>query len=47
MHQETSLARPRDTRWGSHHKNIVRLLSMWSLVLKVLRDIYDDGVDKK
>ena len=36
-----------DTRWGSHHKTIVHLLSMWSPILEVLEDIHDDNVDKK
>nr|XP_034601362.1 zinc finger MYM-type protein 1-like [Setaria viridis] len=27
--QETSLARLGDTRWGTHHKTLVRLLHMW------------------
>nr|XP_034591863.1 zinc finger MYM-type protein 1-like [Setaria viridis] len=43
--QETSLARPGDTRWGTHHKTLVRLLHMWEPVLEVLENISDDGTD--
>lgn len=37
--QLTNLARPGDTRWGSHHKTLCRLVEMWKPVLKVL-EIY-------
>lgn len=29
--QETSLARPGDTRWGSHYKTLLRIESMWEM----------------
>ncbi|KAL6497107.1 hypothetical protein OROGR_029036 [Orobanche gracilis] len=45
--QETSLARPGATRWGSHYKTILRLLAMWSSVIEVLHNIYEDGHDFK
>ncbi|KAL6520369.1 hypothetical protein OROMI_032549 [Orobanche minor] len=45
--QETSLARPGATRWGSHYKTILRLLAMWSSVIEVLHNIYEDGHDSK
>ncbi|XP_062224632.1 uncharacterized protein LOC133923227 [Phragmites australis] len=35
-HQETSLARPGDTRWGSHYKTLFRIESMWDSVIEVL-----------
>ncbi|XP_074356134.1 uncharacterized protein LOC141695822 [Apium graveolens] len=38
MYQEISLARPGETRWGSHYKTIIRILAMWSTVLEVLGD---------
>ena len=41
--QETNLARPGDTRWGSHHKTLCRLKLMWQAVLEVLENISDDG----
>ncbi|KAL6531211.1 hypothetical protein OROHE_014280 [Orobanche hederae] len=47
LNQETSLTRPGDTRWGSHYKTIIRLLSMWSSVIKVLINIYKDGSERK
>ncbi|CAD6260946.1 unnamed protein product [Miscanthus lutarioriparius] len=43
--KETSLARPGDTRWGTHHKTLVRLMLMWEPVLEVLENISDDGTD--
>ena len=37
MNQESSLARPGDTRWGSHLKTLLRILVMWEAILEVLR----------
>jgi len=36
MNQESSLARPGDTRWGSHLKTLLRILIMWEAILEVL-----------
>ncbi|KAL8089251.1 hypothetical protein AgCh_038878 [Apium graveolens] len=47
MYQEISLARPGETRWGSHYKTIIHILAMWSTVLEVLGDVYNDGICKK
>ncbi|KAI5648574.1 hypothetical protein M9H77_34579 [Catharanthus roseus] len=41
--EETSLARPGDTRWGSHFKTITRILDMWDAVTHVLDTIFEDG----
>ena len=41
--QLTNLARPGDTRWGSHHRTLCRLISMWKPVLKVLENLYNDA----
>ncbi|XP_042465844.1 zinc finger MYM-type protein 1-like [Zingiber officinale] len=41
--QETSLARPGDTRWGSHYLTLLRLCFMWSSVIEVLGNIHDDA----
>ena len=41
--QETSLARPGDTQWGTHHKTLARLMIMWSSILDVLENISEDG----
>ncbi|WVZ56099.1 hypothetical protein U9M48_006678 [Paspalum notatum var. saurae] len=43
--QETSLARPGDTRWGTHHRTLVRLKLMWHSVLEVLENIFEDAND--
>ncbi|XP_057771129.1 uncharacterized protein LOC130990918 [Salvia miltiorrhiza] len=42
LNQETSLARPGDTRWGSHYFTLLRLCAMWPSVEKVLENIHDD-----
>ena len=43
LNQETILARPWDTRWGSHHVTLVRLSQMWDSVIKVLQIVHEDG----
>ncbi|XP_042414977.1 zinc finger MYM-type protein 1-like [Zingiber officinale] len=43
LNQETSLARPGDTRWGSHHSTLCRIEQMWSSVIEVLQNLIDDG----
>ncbi|CAH9051471.1 unnamed protein product [Cuscuta europaea] len=45
--QEVSLKRPGDTRWGSHYITIIRLMSMWSSVLKALENVYEDGANEE
>ncbi|XP_042456681.1 zinc finger MYM-type protein 1-like [Zingiber officinale] len=43
LNQETSLARPGDTRWGSHHSTLCRIEQMWPFVIEVLQNLIDDG----
>ncbi|XP_042441321.1 uncharacterized protein LOC122026657 [Zingiber officinale] len=43
LNQETSLARPEDTRWGSHHSTLCRIEQMWPSVIEVLQNLIDDG----
>jgi hypothetical protein len=43
LNQQTSLARPGDTRWGSHHKTLLRLDGMWEHVIKVLSTVDGNG----
>ncbi|XP_050222763.2 uncharacterized protein LOC126672854 [Mercurialis annua] len=45
LNQQTNLARPGDTRWGSHHVTLARLLSMWNSALYVLERVYEDGTE--
>jgi hypothetical protein len=40
--QMTNLARPRDTRWGSHFITLVRIETMWDSVVEVLSMIHED-----
>ena len=42
-HQETSLARLGDTRWGSHYTTLFRIESMWDAVINVLGIVHEDG----
>ncbi|KAI4965078.1 hypothetical protein ZWY2020_057526 [Hordeum vulgare] len=43
--QETNLARPGDTRLGSHHKTLCRPVHMWKSVLHVLENLSDDATN--
>ncbi|XP_042404603.1 zinc finger MYM-type protein 1-like [Zingiber officinale] len=43
LNQETSLARPGDTRWGSHHSILCHIEQMWPSVIEVLQNLIDDG----
>ena len=45
QHQETSLVRPGDTRWGSHHRTLIRIHQMWDSVIGVLHSISLDVGD--
>ena len=45
QNQETSLTRPGDTRWGSHHKTLVRIQLMWDSVIEALCSVSHDGTD--
>ncbi|XP_050207378.1 uncharacterized protein LOC126656802 [Mercurialis annua] len=47
LHQETSLVRPGDTRWGSHYQTILRILLMWSSVMEVHGNVHDDATGSK
>jgi hypothetical protein len=41
-HQEVSLVRPGDTRWGSHYRTLLRIESMWGSVIEVLEIVHQD-----
>jgi hypothetical protein len=43
LNQQTSLARPGDTRWGSHHKTLLRLDENWASVIKILGTVDAHG----
>ncbi|XP_022004380.1 uncharacterized protein LOC110901931 [Helianthus annuus] len=43
LNQEVSLARPGDTRWGSHHRTIISLLRLFPEVVTVLQYVKEDG----
>ncbi|XP_034582011.1 uncharacterized protein [Setaria viridis] len=44
LNQESGLARPRDTRWGSHLKTLLRILVMWDAILEVLEIVKKDSI---
>ncbi|KAK8705164.1 hypothetical protein V6N13_048771 [Hibiscus sabdariffa] len=44
LNQETVMKRPIDTRWGSHYKIVVSLITMFSSVMDVLEIIEEDGI---
>jgi hypothetical protein len=43
LNQQTSLARHGDTRWGSHHKTLLRLDENWASVIKILGTVDAHG----
>jgi hypothetical protein len=43
QNQETSLARPGDTRWGSHYKTLLCIESMWDAMIEVLMIVQGDS----
>jgi hypothetical protein len=42
QHQETSLRRPGDTRWGSHYRTLLRIETMWDSIIEVLQVVHDE-----
>ncbi|CAD6262070.1 unnamed protein product [Miscanthus lutarioriparius] len=44
LNQESSLARPGDTRWGSHLKTLLRILVMWEAIIDVLEIVKKDSM---
>ncbi|KAM3193532.1 hypothetical protein ACQJBY_070269 [Aegilops geniculata] len=43
LHQETNLARPGATRWGSHLRTLLRVYTMWNAVVDVLAIVIEDA----
>ena len=46
LNQEMGLARPCDTRWGSHFRTIVHIISMYPTILEVLTKIGEDRAQR-
>ncbi|KAJ1298816.1 hypothetical protein BS78_01G482600 [Paspalum vaginatum] len=44
LNHESNLARPGDTRWGSHLKTLLRILVMWEAILEVLDIVKRDSI---
>jgi len=47
LNQEMGLARPADTRWGSHYKTIQHVILMYRSIRRVLQQIADDAEYKE
>uniref|UniRef100_A0A0D2ZSH1 DUF4371 domain-containing protein n=1 Tax=Brassica oleracea var. oleracea TaxID=109376 RepID=A0A0D2ZSH1_BRAOL len=45
QNQEISFQRPRTTRWGSRYKTLLRLVGLFSTIIKVLKYIEEEGAD--
>ncbi|AEE77585.1 General transcription factor 2-related zinc finger protein [Arabidopsis thaliana] len=45
LNQKLSLQRPGNTRWGTHYTTLLRLVDLFSVIIKVLEWIEDDGTD--
>jgi hypothetical protein len=43
QNQEMDLSRPRDTRWGSHYKTVMRVLSLYPSIRKVITRVGKDS----
>jgi hypothetical protein len=44
LNQQCTLARPGDTRWGSHLKTLLQILVMWEAIIDVLEIVKKDYV---
>ncbi|CAD6239064.1 unnamed protein product [Miscanthus lutarioriparius] len=44
LNQESILARPGDTRWGSHLKTLLHILVMWGAIIDVLEIVKKDSI---
>ena len=44
LNQESSLARPGDTRWGSYLKTLLHILAMWEAIIDVLEIVKKDSI---
>jgi len=42
LNQEMGMARPGDTRWGSHYKTVMHVISLYPSIRKVLVKVGDD-----
>ncbi|KAL5716165.1 hypothetical protein ACHQM5_017892 [Ranunculus cassubicifolius] len=44
LNQETSLRRAAETRWGTHYESLLRIISMYNAVCKLLKIVQEDGL---
>ncbi|EOA14461.1 hypothetical protein CARUB_v10027670mg [Capsella rubella] len=45
LNQEISLKRPANTRWNSHYMTLLRLVELFSSIIKVLKYVHNEGVE--
>lgn len=45
LNQEISLKRPANTRWNSHYMTLLRLVELFSSIIKVLEYVQNEGVE--
>ncbi|KAF8089149.1 hypothetical protein N665_0516s0007 [Sinapis alba] len=45
LNQECSLQKPGNTRWGSHYKTLLRLVDLFTSIIKVLEYVEREGSD--
>lgn len=43
LNQESTLARPCDTRWSSHYNTILGMINLFDSIIGILRTIVDEG----
>ncbi|XP_031250060.1 zinc finger MYM-type protein 1-like [Pistacia vera] len=46
LNQDTSLKRPRETRWGSHYGTLLSLINLFSSVIEVLEDLTENSYNR-
>ena len=46
LNQEMGLARPGDTRWGSHYKTILHIINMYSTIREILITLGKDPTQR-
>jgi len=46
LYQEMGLARPGDTRWGSHYRTVLHIIDMYSTIREVLVTVGNDPTQR-
>ncbi|KAL4562252.1 hypothetical protein LXL04_034450 [Taraxacum kok-saghyz] len=43
LHQESTIQRATETRWGSHYKTLVSIIELFPSIIEVLEYVFDEG----